>query len=137
MAGKKPIENVEFLMVKQSYTKRFEQLFIDLQNFSINGHFKEKIRGFRYCLKPDEALNESRLPYLSNTTACRLANKDECLLCVLSIAVQMFWAFYTRETGRGAEVGAILTMLEGYAKNGRYAYRIAGKFPKFYLENKE
>ena len=137
MAGKKHLENVEFLIAKQSYLKRFDQLFIDLQNFSTNGYFKETIRNFRYCIKPDEAQNDSRLPYLSYKMTCSRANKDECLLCVLSVAVQRFWDFYTSKTGQGAGIDVILTKLEECAKNGKKVYRIAGKFPKFYLEKKE
>lgn len=134
MAGKENIKNAELLMAKQKYLKRFEQLLIDLQNFSINGHFKQIIQRFRSCLEPDEAQNETRLPFFSYDAVSRNANKDKCVLCVLSYVVQKYWELCDDNLHLEGIVDSYLSMLEEYAKLGRKAFKITGKFPKFYLE---
>ena len=134
MPNKEQIRNVDFLMAKQKFTKRFEKLFIDLQNFSISGHFKQTIQRFRPCLQPNEALNESRLPFLSHTISSRKADKDQCILCVLSSAIQTYWKFCKNGLCLENAVYEHLALLERYAKNGRKAYKIVGKFPTFRLE---
>lgn len=137
MGGKEPIRNVELLMAKQKHLKRFQQLLTDLQGWSIDGHFKQTVQRFRGCLKPDEARNVSRLPFYSTLCFSRKADKDQCVLSVLSVAVTSYWLLCNNENiGCGEIVDVLLTDLEGYAKDGRDWYRIAGEFPEFYLERK-
>ena len=76
MAGKKQIENAPLLLARQKFLKRFEQLLTDLQGFSINGFFRQTIQRFRLCIKPDEALGESQLPFLSSVAASRIRSKE-------------------------------------------------------------
>lgn len=134
MPNKRPIRNVEFLMAKQSFLKRFEKLLTDLQNFSINGHFKQKIQRFRSCLKPNEAQNVTQLPHFSTDDMSRKADKDTCALCTLSFTIQVYWVFCNGGLNQEDRVNTLLTKLEGYAKYGRKAFIVAGRFPKFYLE---
>ena len=133
MAGRKQIENAPLLIVRQKFLKRFEQLFTDLQSFSTNGFFKQSIQRFRLCIKPDEALGESQLPFHSSVAASRIRDKDNCALCVLSYAVQLYWELYKGNLDLENSVGAHLTRLENYAKNGKKAYKTIGVFPEFYL----
>ena len=137
MGGKEPIRNVELLMARQKYLKRFQQLLIDLQNWSINGHFKQTVQRFRGCLKPNEAHGESRLPFYSQKIISRKADKDECVLCMLSYVVQVYWVLCVGHLDHEETVDVLLTKLENYVKNGRGAYRIAGEFPEYYLKEKK
>lgn len=134
MPNKKQIRNVEFLIAKQKFTKHFTQLFIDLQDFSISGHFKQTIQRFRSCLQLNEALNESRLPFFSDTITSHKPDKDQCVLCELSHTIRTYWAFCNDNLHLENTVSMCLDILEEYAKNGPKAYKIVGKFPKFYLE---
>lgn len=134
MAGKDSIKNVPLLMAKQKYLKRFKQLFIDLQNFSISGHFKQTVQRFRSCIQPDKAHSESQLPFLSYKLSSRKADKDQCVLCQLSFTVQLYWGLCNGALDLENMIDANLILLECFAKNGRKAYKIAGKFPTFYLE---
>lgn len=134
MSNKEKIKNVPLLLAKQKYLKRFKQLLIDLQNFSINGHFKQTVQRFRSCIQPDKAHSESQLPFLSYDINSRKADKDKCVLCMLSHAVQGYWELCDDNLVLESGIDTLLTILEGYAKNGRKAYKIAGEFPRFYLE---
>lgn len=138
MGNKKKITNVEMLMLKQSYLKRFDHLFIDLQDFSINGYFKENIQQFRYCVRfSRDQCDQSALPYFSADLTTRQRDKDQCVLCVLSVGVQAYWELCNSNNLDLAEgLDIIVTKLEEYAKNGRDAYKIVGEFPQFYLERK-
>ena len=133
MAGRKQIENAPLLIARQKFLKRFEQLLTDLQNFSTNGFFRQTIQRFRLCIKPDEALGESQLPFLSSIAASRRRNKDNCVLCVLSYTVKLYWELYKGDLDLENSVDAHLTRLENYAKDGKKAYKIIGVFPEYYL----
>lgn len=134
MSNKEQIRNVDFLIAKQKFTERFEKLFIDLQGFSISGHFKQTIQRFRPCLQPNEALNESRLPFLNYNINSRKTDKNQCVLCILSFVIQEYWKFCNGNLNLEPGIIFLLELLERYAKNGREAYKIAGEFPKFYLK---
>ena len=134
MPNKEQIRNVDFLIAKQKFTKRFKELFIRLQGFSISGHFKQTIQRFRPCLQPNEALNESRLPFFSDTITSDKADKDQCVLCELSHIIRTYWAFCNDNLHLENTVSMCLDILEQYAKYGRKAYKIVGKFPAFHLE---
>ena len=136
MGGREPIRNVELLMAKQKYLKRFQQLLIDLQGWSINGHFKQTVQRFRGCLKPNEAQGESRLPFYSQKPTSPKKDKDACVLHVLSFAIQTYWYLCEGDLSAEVSLDTSLTELEGYAKDGRDAHEITGEFPEFYLKEK-
>ncbi len=138
MGNKEKITGVDMLMLKQKYLKHFDQLFIDLQDFSINGFFKENIQQFRYCIRFSRTqCDQSALPFFSvDLTSCH-SYKNTCVLCVLSVAVQAYWELCNSnnlDLDEGLDI--LVTKLEEYAKNGRDAYKIVGEFPQFYLERK-
>ncbi len=132
MPNKDQIKNVPLLLARQKFLKRFEQLLTDLQSFSTNGFFRQTIQRFRLCIKPDEALGESQLPFLSGP-ASRIRSKDNCVLCVLSHTTKLYWELYKGDLDLENSVDGHLTRLENYAKNGKKAYKIIGVFPEYYL----
>ena len=133
MANKDQIKNAPLLIARQKFLKRFEQLLTDLQSFSTNGFFRQIVQGFRFCIKPDEVLGESKLPFLSSIATSRMKNKDHCVLCILSHTIQVYWKLYNGNLDLEDVVNALLTRLENYAKNGKKAYKIIGVFPEYYL----
>jgi len=131
MANKKQIRDVKFIIARRKYLNRFKQLLVDLQNFSINGHFKQSIQRFRDCIQSKDATS---LPFFSSSSVSYKADKDQCVLCVLSVTVQEYWKFCDLNLDPDGIVDENLTTLENYAKDGRRAYKVAGKFPRFYLK---
>jgi len=136
MANKPKIENAEFLMMKQELTKRFTELLKVLPNFSTNGYFRQTVQRFRSCVQPDEALNESRLPFNSFGFCSQKRSKDVCVLCKLSWAIKLFWNFCgIEDITAGVRTGMHLNDLEEYAKLGPKQFKIAGeKYPGYTLE---
>lgn len=137
MGNQKQIHNAGFLMLKQEIKKRFEKLLIDLQSFSINGFFKQTVQRFRPCIEPNEALNESQLPFFSKRVKPHVRSKEHCVLCILSHTVQLYWEFCnTQDLTLGDAIGVYLETLELYAKHGSNGVKVCGqKYPDgYYLE---
>ncbi len=137
MGNQKQIHNADFLMLRQEIKKRFEKLLIDLQDFSINGYFKQTVQRFRPCIEPNEALNESQLPFYSREFRSYNRSKIHCVLCILSSAIQQYWEFCnTKYMELGRVVELWLDTLESYALNKSKGVKICGqKYPDgYYLE---
>lgn len=131
MANKKQIKEVKFLIAQRKYLNRFKQLLLDLQNFSVNRYFKQTIQRFRSCIQSEDVTS---LPFFSLDSFSSKADKDQCVLCVLSVTVQEYWKFRDLGIDPDSTIHGNLTTLENYAKDGRKAYEVAGRFPKFYLK---
>ena len=134
MGNQKQIHNADFLMLKQEIKKRLEQLTIDLQGFSINGYFKQTVQKFRPCIEPNEALGESQLPFFSEKPESHSRSKDQCVLCMLSFTIQLYWKFCNnQDMKKGDDVTVGLDLLEGYAKYSSKNWKICGqKYPDGY-----
>ncbi len=77
------------------------------------------------------------LPLYSTTYTSKKTNKNHCLLCVISKAVQDYWDFAdgsSFDTARLDKLFIQLELLEDIAKNGFDHYRVAGAFPTFCLK---
>ncbi len=136
MSKRDIIQNVSLNIAKGRFLKRFEQMLIDLPNFSTNGHFKETVRKFRTCLIYNEAMGEGALPFLSKTLFSRKKNKDNCVLCFLSATILRFWEMQQGNMDLEDGVDVAVATLEGYAAGHKRDYLVTGKFPKYYLEYK-
>lgn len=77
------------------------------------------------------------LPFYSETSTSRKTNREHCLLCVVSFAVQKFWDFRepTIESSPEDELELVklVTFLEKIAKRGLAQYRVHGAYPVFRL----
>ena len=77
------------------------------------------------------------LPLYSDVPTSRKTNREHCLLCVLSYAVQKFWDYRDPDVvSTEADLLELLThitFLEKVAKLGLAQYRVHGKYPKFSL----
>lgn len=123
-------------MLKQEIKKRFEKLLIDLQDFSINGYFKQTVQKFRPCIEPNEALGETQLPFYSDASHSHSSSKDHCVLCALSYTIRLYWMFcYEQDAEKGGAIRARLKHLESCAEHGSKGVKICGqKYPGYYLE---
>lgn len=136
MANKKRIGDINLLIVIQDFKKQFEQLFIDIQNFSDSVGFKEAIQKFNYCLKPSPD-GIQRLPVFNDKRLSKKANKDKCVLYYISFMIQLYWQLQTGKLGLEDRLEADFLVLKECLKNGRDAYDVAGdKFAGYYLRKK-
>ncbi len=79
------------------------------------------------------------LPFYSQTYTSKKPNREHCLLCVISMLVQVYWdiAAGNRDEDIMSVFDIHLELLENIYEIGFDKYRVAGKFPQHVLMTKE
>lgn len=136
MLKKDDIKNIDLLVAKKEIKERFEKILTDLRKtVERNGHAVQTIERFRGCLENPENSSVSRLPFYAPTSFSHKHSKIDCVLCVISWAIQEYYSFCAGNRNVEKLLIASLDKLENYTVKGLILFKIAGtKYPHgFYL----
>lgn len=142
MAGRKDhsFGDVEFYQARKQIKKRFNKILTDLQKtVERNGYAVQTVQRFRGCLNNSENIDFTRLPFYSKTYTSIKYDKISCVLCLISLTIQLYWRFCNENTEcLHAWIDRHLGELESIAAKGLKAFKIGNhlKSKRYYLEEK-
>lgn len=125
MAGKKKsLGDPEFYQAKVKIKKRFNKILTDLQKtVERNGYAVQIVQRFRGCLENPENSDISRLPFYSDKPTSLKRNKINCILCVISCTMQMYWHFCNGDKEPEELINKSLYVLENYVTQGLKSFK--------------
>ena len=122
--------------LKKGVFDRLRAVLVGLaRHYTQDYGFTRKLQEFGPQLKRTDK-DHGSLPFYSKEYTSVKANRDHCILCVISKAVQDYWDFYD-DTIEDAELVLFfkqIGILEAIVTEGFASYRVTGKVGRFYLD---
>jgi len=137
MAGKKPIENVDYMLARQKTKQRIQAVIKRATKLSPREHFTVTCKRFLNCVEPEKVPGTNPLPLVALSSKCHIRDKHECVLVLISRLLQNFHEF-TPENKLTQMVTLVnLKYLKKILDEGLKVYDLKGeKYPGYYLAEK-
>jgi len=138
MAGKKPIENIEYVMARQQIKQRIQAIIKNATKLSHSSRYKSMCAEFLNCIEPETVPGINPLPLIAGpNNRCRVRSKYECLLFKISYLIQHFHKLTPTNSLTLTMIKGQVQSFEWLLKKGLNGYEIRGsKFPGYFLQEK-
>lgn len=132
--------NIKLYQEKQQVKRRLDKILTEIQVIVRQSPRTVQLcQRFRDCLNNPENDDSGRLPVYCLDPFAHSKNKYECILTILSIAVQTYWGFCNSDGGLAFRdrLNEYLDLLGLVITDGLDKYKVMGtKYPGYSLERK-
>lgn len=138
MAGKKPIENIEYVMARQQIKQRIQVIIKKATKLSRSSRYKSMCAGFLNCVEPEKVPGTNPLPLIAGpNNRCHVRSRYECLLYKISYLIQYFHKLTPTNSLTLTMIRGQVQSFEWLLKKGLNGYEIQGsKYPGYFLQEK-
>lgn len=138
MAGKKPIENVDYMLARQQIKQRIQAIIEKAIKLNGNHYYKTICKQFLNCVEPEKVPGTNPLPLIANSfNRCHVRSKYECMLYMISHLVQYFHKLTPTNSLTRVMIKEQLRCFEKLLSKGLNSYEVQGsKYPGYYLQEK-
>jgi len=139
MAGKKPIENVDYMLARQQFKQRIKTAIKKAEKLPGDHHYKTVCKQFLNCVEPEKVPGTNPLPLIAGPdNKCHFRSKYECMLYLFSSAIQTFHRLDPLNKLEQLVLKGQLYYFEKILDKGLKAYELKGaKYPGYYLQEKK
>jgi len=139
MAGKKRMEDIDYMMARQQIKQHIQAAIKKTMALAGGSRFKTVCGQFLNCIEPEKVPGTNPLPLIAGpNNRCRTKSKYEHILYMISYLIQHFHELTSTNSLVLVVIKSQLHRIETILDKRLKAYEVCGsKYPGYYLQEKK